>query len=353
MAAYTPNYQLKKPAQNEVYNIDDFNSNADILDTELKTLSDKAGQALPMDQFTPEEILKKLKTVDGKGSGLDADLFQGKEIIPVTNGGTGGKTAPEAIKNLGLSDAFYPANSKQYILNGSEVKEGWYTLIKFKNNIASAVIRLYATSHWEESLWIFIDSNFFSGASPTINIIGNSYTSIITKFRCNCDTSGETGTFTLDAYLKPLETRSHTLQLHIYQNIKNCMELPETIALSETKTERAVVEHHVPCGFESSFMKNVVQSALEGGASVIKSIQRGTVIATNNQKDATIKISAVNKDKAAVFVNGATSGVYQSDYLAPAMVLTDATTLALIVPKESDGSMASGQTLAWQVIEYY
>ena len=269
MATYTTNYNLKKPAQEDFYNVEDFNSNADILDTELKTLSDGT---------TAGEILKKLKTVDGKGSGLDADLFQGKEIIPVTNGGTGGKTAPEAIKNLGLSDAFYPANSKQYILNGSEVKEGWYTLIKFKNNIASAVIRLFATSHWEESLWIFVDSNYFSDTSPTINIIGNSYTSIITKFRCNCDTSGETGTFTLDAYLKPLEARSHTLQLHIYQNIKNCAALPETIALSETKTERAVVEHHVPCGFESSYMANTIQKALQtGGVSMVKSIQRGVI----------------------------------------------------------------------------
>lgn len=258
MATYTTNYNLKKPGQEDFYNVEDFNSNADILDTELKTLSDGA---------TAGEILKKLKTVDGKGSGLDADLFQGKEVIPVINGGTGGKTAPEAIENLGLSDAFYPANSKQYILDGSAAKEGWYTLIKFKSHMASAVIRLFATSHWEESLWIFIDSNFFSGASPTINIIGNSYTSIIEKFRCNCD-AGQTGTFTLDAYLKPLETRSHTLQLHIYQNIKNCAALPETIALSETKTERSVVEHHVPCGFESSFMKNVVQSS--EGESVMK-----------------------------------------------------------------------------------
>ena len=352
MATYTTNYHLAKPAGEDFVDVEVLNGNMDTLDTELKTLSDKAGQALPTDQFTPEEILKKLKTVDGKGSGLDADLFQGKEVIPVTNGGTGGKTAPEAIKNLGLSDAFYPANSKQYILNGSEVKEGWYTLIKFKNNIASAVIRLYATSHWEESLWIFVDSNYFSDTSPTINIIGNSYTSIITKFRCNCDTSGETGTFTLDAYLKPLETRSHTLQLHIYQNIKNCMELPETIALSETKIERAVVEHHVPCGFESSSMAHTIQKALQtGGVSMVKSIQRGVMSissSTNTEKAHQVTISEVNPLKSVVIVNGESSGVVDNDrYSAAQGVLTNGTTLTFTTYNKL------GNFIAWQVVEYY
>lgn len=272
--------------------------------------------------------------------------------LPIANGGTGAITAPEAIKNLGLSDAFYPANSKQYILNGSTAKEGWYTLVQFSSHVSSAIIRLYATSHWEESLWIFIDSNFFSGASPTINIIGNSYTSIITKFRCNCDTSGETGTFTLDAYLKPLETRSHTLQLHIYQNIKNCAALPETIALSETKTERSVVEHHVPCGFESSYMANTIQKALQtGGVSMVKSIQRGVMSissSTNTEKAHQVTISEVNPLKSVVIVNGESSGVVDNDrYSAAQGVLTNGTTLTFTTYNKL------GNFIAWQVVEYY
>lgn len=38
----TPNYNLKKPAQTDVVNIEDLNSNFDTLDTELKKVSDKA-----------------------------------------------------------------------------------------------------------------------------------------------------------------------------------------------------------------------------------------------------------------------------------------------------------------------
>ena len=45
MANYTTNYNLKKPLQTEYYNVDDFNGNADILDTALKAVSDAAAKA--------------------------------------------------------------------------------------------------------------------------------------------------------------------------------------------------------------------------------------------------------------------------------------------------------------------
>ena len=45
MAEYTENYNLKKPAQEDFYNVDDFNNNADVIDSQLKTLSDGLGSA--------------------------------------------------------------------------------------------------------------------------------------------------------------------------------------------------------------------------------------------------------------------------------------------------------------------
>lgn len=38
---YTQNYKLKKPGQEDFYNVDDFNSNADIVDQKLKEIEDK------------------------------------------------------------------------------------------------------------------------------------------------------------------------------------------------------------------------------------------------------------------------------------------------------------------------
>ena len=40
MAEYTENFNLKKPGQDDFYNIEDFNENADIIDAELKKLND-------------------------------------------------------------------------------------------------------------------------------------------------------------------------------------------------------------------------------------------------------------------------------------------------------------------------
>lgn len=41
MAEYTENYNLKKPTQNEFYDVGDFNGNADLIDAAMKDLEDK------------------------------------------------------------------------------------------------------------------------------------------------------------------------------------------------------------------------------------------------------------------------------------------------------------------------
>lgn len=39
MATYTENFNLKKPSNEDFYNIEDFNGNADIIDEELTKLN--------------------------------------------------------------------------------------------------------------------------------------------------------------------------------------------------------------------------------------------------------------------------------------------------------------------------
>lgn len=46
MAEYTQNYNLKKPAEDDFYNVKDFNENADIVDEELKEVNDKVNSHL-------------------------------------------------------------------------------------------------------------------------------------------------------------------------------------------------------------------------------------------------------------------------------------------------------------------
>lgn len=87
MADSTTNYNLTKPASTDTYNIDDFNNNADIIDTQMKANADKADAALPASDFTGAQILAK----------MEAD----NSVLPVENGGTNANNATEACDNIG------------------------------------------------------------------------------------------------------------------------------------------------------------------------------------------------------------------------------------------------------------
>ena len=56
---YTPNYGLKKPEQDDFYNVDDFNENADIIDQKLKENAD----AIVAHQNKMESLIKIKKDV--------------------------------------------------------------------------------------------------------------------------------------------------------------------------------------------------------------------------------------------------------------------------------------------------
>lgn len=65
---FTNNLGLKKPDSTDFYSIEDFNFNADKIDEEFGNI-----------EVDANDILTKIKTVDGEGSGLDADTLDGKD----------------------------------------------------------------------------------------------------------------------------------------------------------------------------------------------------------------------------------------------------------------------------------
>lgn len=107
---YTKNYNLKKPSEEDFYNVNDFNSNSEIVDTELKKL-DQIIKTL-QDGINAAELLKKIKEIDGPGSGLDADTVQGlntgysptNSYIPIVN---------DSILEIGRTIDFHIQNSTQ------------------------------------------------------------------------------------------------------------------------------------------------------------------------------------------------------------------------------------------------
>lgn len=76
----TTNYSLTKPeigGSNDSWGTK-INANLDVLDTTIKAVSNVANAALPAASYTAADVLSKLLTVDGSGSGLDADLLDGQ-----------------------------------------------------------------------------------------------------------------------------------------------------------------------------------------------------------------------------------------------------------------------------------
>jgi hypothetical protein len=86
----TPNYAFVKPEEGASDNTWGAKLNADLqaIDAQLKTLADLVATKLNASAYTAADVLAKIKTVDGAGSGLDADTVDG-----VDSGSLGGTPA--------------------------------------------------------------------------------------------------------------------------------------------------------------------------------------------------------------------------------------------------------------------
>lgn len=228
--------------------------------TQIWFMQSPKGSSTPITSSDACRIFMRKYKADGSGWDDFYEIFTGASTIPIENGGTGATDVISTLENLGLSKAFREKEVSGRINYGTSkgVTEGWYTLASFSNQNSNAIIKLSCTGNWEEDLWIFIGSKYFSSNSPTINIIGNSFTSKISKFRCNCSSNATTGTFTLDAYIAPTEA-NHYVDLFVYWSDGGAITLSKSPTVSTTTIERAIVNHSVPCGFESSVPLKITQ----------------------------------------------------------------------------------------------
>lgn len=68
MPKYTTHYKLKKPLQEEFYNIDDHNDNMDIIDKQLKLLSEDSGVVISPDEPEKGEVWIDTDDDDAEGN---------------------------------------------------------------------------------------------------------------------------------------------------------------------------------------------------------------------------------------------------------------------------------------------
>ena len=108
---YTEKYNFLKPEQTDYYEVDNFNDNTDKIEkqfidieTAISDTKKSIDDILEKGIYTADDILEKVKTVDGLDSGLDADLFRGESVIQIANGGTG-NTNGNAVTAIKLETA--------------------------------------------------------------------------------------------------------------------------------------------------------------------------------------------------------------------------------------------------------
>ena len=290
MAEYTENYNLKKPAQEDFYNVEDFNNNADVIDKELKAVSNKANSALPATSYTATDILNKLKTVDGANSGLDADLFKGKSVIPIENGGTGEN------------------NLKGFFLIKSETPIAG----KLSDITEAGIYNIWPTSN-------YTDMPNFLGTTPFgIMVV---YTKGTQTYQWIFGSNSETFAGVAFRYISTGNNPSMT-------DWRTCV------------TDKDIAVQ--------------MQSALQsGGVSVIKSIQRG-IIEINMVNSASATIKSVNTNKAVVLYTGYNLTYKRDSYeYEPYLTLTNSTTVTARRNLSGADYEYHTTIVPYQVIEFY
>lgn len=96
MSTNTPNYKLKKPDPSDFYNIADFNDNADIIDAQLKSISD---------QYTDLSGAVETNTVK-----VDAALAMGVRTLSCTKSGNTFKLT-QPLPSMGMYSCIFTAPS--------------------------------------------------------------------------------------------------------------------------------------------------------------------------------------------------------------------------------------------------
>lgn len=103
---YTENYNLKKPAQTDYYDVDDFNANADTTDAKLKDLYDRKA-----------EIATGSYTGTGKaGGGVNTNsiTFDFTPSVVLIQSGSGAVVNATAIINGSAVDMYVQTSEGRY-----------------------------------------------------------------------------------------------------------------------------------------------------------------------------------------------------------------------------------------------
>ncbi|MCI1958582.1 MAG: hypothetical protein LKJ25_03040 [Clostridia bacterium] len=313
MATNTTNYNLKKPAQDDFYNVDDFNDNADIIDTQLKTNADAIDTANTNIESANTAIetantniaaanttIAAVKTTadaafpasDFTGANVLTKLAADNSVLPVANGGTGAASTVPACDNLGVPK-FRGNNTYSSFNSYAELPEGHYQ-VSYNGLKSDDPFTITGAKRVE----VFVTSN---GMNPPIK----------------------------GYFVYGIDTGS----------VRGLMYVGFQAAGEDTVVWKEIIN--------DSILAAQVQSLLTGGEiSVIKSIQRGT-ISLSEVYSATATISSVDTSKSVISYLGNVIPQYVEQFAR--VELTNSTTITAYRSINS----ASNTVVGFEVVEYY
>ena len=149
MPSRTQNYNLIKPAQDESYDVDQFNTNFDAIDAQLKANADAANTAQnKANNHSHGNITNdgKIGTIPFKAvyTGMGGALQAG--TLPVAAGGTGGTTAAEARAGIGAQAARLTFTDKS-VATSAWLSDSTYTDFPYRAAVPCAGARGSAAAY--------------------------------------------------------------------------------------------------------------------------------------------------------------------------------------------------------------
>lgn len=163
-----------------IHNISDITNLQSLLDSKLNSSS-----------YTANDVLSKMKSVDGSGSGLDADLLDGKHYTDIVNGNVASATKLQTPRTIwgksfdGTTNVSGDININGNIINANEIKNSLGTYLRItsagalvisSNSEGDFAIRTNGTTG-NDSIFIKQSTNYVgigtSSPSQKLHVSGN------------------------------------------------------------------------------------------------------------------------------------------------------------------------------------
>lgn len=131
MASYTPNYNLKKPEGTENYNVGDFNGNMDIIDTQVKSVSDKTSRVGASSEIVCTSISDVKSKLTTYASGLSTGESKLVTLVHTNNSEQimlpHKRYSGYLVKNYTGAYSWLAASMDGHTINFAYTGSTWYT----------------------------------------------------------------------------------------------------------------------------------------------------------------------------------------------------------------------------------